>query len=63
MPVELPLHIREHIDTFTGRTWLLPKLQTWLSERNERVFPSSIGDGPEHQARGDGDWDRPNEFP
>jgi WD40 repeat protein len=38
MPVELPLHIREHIDTFTGRTWLLPKLQTWLSERNERVF-------------------------
>lgn len=38
MPLELPLHIREHIDAFTGRTWLLPKLQTWLRERNERVF-------------------------
>ena len=38
MSVELPLRIREHIDTFTGRTWLLLKLQTWLRERHEPVF-------------------------
>jgi WD40 repeat protein len=38
MAVEVPLHIRKHIDMFTGRTWLLPKLQMWLREHNEPVF-------------------------
>src|SRR5262245_7130197 len=38
MPIDLPQRISEHIASFTGRSWVLPKVLAWLNESNERVF-------------------------
>ena len=38
MTVQLPRAINETIDQFSGRTWLLPILQDWLEEGDERIF-------------------------
>jgi len=35
---DLPKHVAENIDRFTGRTWLLPRILEWLNHSNERFF-------------------------
>lgn len=46
MAIDLPKRIADHIDGFTGRTWLLPKIQDWWDNRkDERLFLLTGGPG------------------
>src|SRR5262245_15844699 len=38
MMAEFPEHVRDGIDQFTGRAWLLPHLLAWLGRPSERMF-------------------------
>jgi hypothetical protein len=45
MAIDLPKHVADDIDRFTGSAWLLPKLLEWWNRGDERLFLLTGGPG------------------
>ena len=45
MTFKIPSIINEHIEQFSGRTWLLPILKEWLDNGSEQIFLLTGGPG------------------